>query len=150
MMDYSKMKKSELVDLVKQLITTTESKDKISSTYQVASEFRKRMKRWGQEHFMVIFLDNGNNIISVETMYIGTVNCSLVSTREVFIEALKKEAVKIIIGHNHPSGSVKPSPEDISLTKKFSEAGKLLNIELLDHVIFTNDNFFSFNSELLI
>lgn len=146
-MDYSKMKKSELVDLVKQLISTTDSKDKISNSDDVASEFRKHIKRWGQEHFLCMFLDNQNQIIAVETMYVGTVNKSLVSTREVFIEALKKEAVRIVIGHNHPTGGIEPSPQDIATTKKFVEAGKLLNIELLDHVIFTNDRCYSFSAD---
>lgn len=80
----------------------------------------------------------------------GTVNASLVSAREVFIQALLASAVHIILCHNHPSGDVTPSGQDISLTKKIKEAGKIMDVKLLDHVIIGADKYFSFSYEGLL
>jgi DNA repair protein RadC len=90
-----------------------------------------------KENFVVLYLDARNYLIHKETVSIGTLNASLVHPREVFEPAVKNLAAQIILAHNHPSGDVKPSNEDIKLTKRLAEAGKIMGIEVLDHIIIT-------------
>jgi DNA repair protein RadC len=103
-----------------------------------------------KEHFMVFFLDTRNQETHRETVSIGTLNYNLVHPREVFEPAVKYLAAGIIVAHNHPSGCLEPSDEDLSLTKRLSQAGKLLGIEVLDHVIVTKDAFTSFKQKGLL
>jgi DNA repair protein RadC len=88
-----------------------------------------------KEYFVVFYLDSRNQLIKKEVISIGTLNTSLVHPREVFEPAIKNFASQIIISHNHPSGENKPSAEDIRTTKRLVEAGKILGIEIIDHVI---------------
>ncbi|MCX6713105.1 MAG: DNA repair protein RadC [Candidatus Vogelbacteria bacterium] len=88
-----------------------------------------------KEHFVVFFLDSRNQEIKREVISVGTLNANLVHPREVFEPAIKHNAAQIIIAHNHPSGDPEPSPEDIAITKRLVEAGTILGIEILDHVI---------------
>lgn len=88
-----------------------------------------------QEHFEAAFLDVKNGVISQRTLHIGTTTMSVVGVREVFREALREGAVSIIVAHNHPSGDPEPSPEDIDVTRRLAQAGELLDVALLDHVI---------------
>jgi len=90
-----------------------------------------------KENFVVLYLDARNQLIYKETVSIGTLNASLVHPREVFEPAVKNLAAQIILVHNHPSGDIKPSEEDIKLTKRLAEAGKIMGIEVLDHIIIT-------------
>ena len=103
-----------------------------------------------KEYFVVFYLDSRNQLIKKEVISIGTLNTSLVHPREVFEPAIKNFASQIIISHNHPSGENKPSTEDIQTTKRLVEAGKILGIEIIDHVIVTNDDYFSFQENQLI
>ncbi|QVK19309.1 hypothetical protein KHQ81_06360 [Mycoplasmatota bacterium] len=91
-----------------------------------------------QEHLIVICLDTKNRIIAVKTVFIGLLNRSIVHPREVFNFALLSASASIIVAHNHPSGDVRPSPQDISITKRLNEVGELIGIELLDHIIIGN------------
>lgn len=88
-----------------------------------------------QEHFVVLCLNTKNQIIHKQTLFIGSLNSSIVHPRELFKEALRRSAASIICLHNHPSGDPAPSSEDIQVTKRMAECGRLLGIELLDHVI---------------
>jgi DNA repair protein RadC len=88
-----------------------------------------------QEHFCVIFLDAKNQVMRYSDIHKGTLTMSPVGPREVFREAIREGASSIIVAHNHPSGDPEPSPEDIDVTSKLVEVGKLLDIPLLDHVI---------------
>lgn len=97
-----------------------------------------------KEHLMVIYLDSRNKIIKSEVVSIGTLNSSLIHPREVFKQAIKESANSIILVHNHPSGDVNPSQRDIEATKRLNEAGDLLGINVLDHVIVGKDKFFNF------
>lgn len=92
-----------------------------------------------REHFVSLMLDAKNRIIGVHTVSIGTLTCALVSPREVFKAAILANACSIIVAHNHPSGDPDPSPEDLHITEQLAKAGKLLDIELLDHVIVGED-----------
>ena len=98
---------------------------------------------------MVFYLDSRNQEIQREIISIGTLNESLVHPREVFEPAIRNSAAQIIIAHNHPSGNTDPSYEDINITAKLAEAGKLLGIELFDHIIVTKENFLSMSKENL-
>ena len=88
-----------------------------------------------QECFVVVYLDTRNRILEMETLYRGTLNCSLVRVTEVFQGAAVRHCAAIIVAHNHPSGDPDPSPEDIMLTRRLVEAGKILEVEVLDHLV---------------
>lgn len=107
-----------------------------------------RSKR--KEHFVIFCLDSRNKIIKKEIVSIGTLNSSLVHPREVFEPAIKFLSAQIVISHNHPSGDVHPSDEDIQITKKLLKAGNLLGIEVIDHVIVSNDKFLSLKEKGLL
>jgi DNA repair protein RadC len=116
---------------------------KISSPHSVANIFMEEMRYLSKEHIKVLFLDTKNGIITDKDISVGTVNTSLVDPREVFKEALEFAAVNIILLHNHPSGDPTPSHDDIEVTKRVYEAGKVIGIELLDHIIIGDGNFVS-------
>ncbi|MBX3097044.1 MAG: DNA repair protein RadC [Fimbriimonadaceae bacterium] len=100
-----------------------------------AYEHLKDLANEKQEKFVALLLDSKANLLRKETVHIGTVNMSVVGSREVFREAVRYNAVQIIVAHNHPSGDPEPSPEDIEVTKRLMEAGELLDIPVLDHLI---------------
>lgn len=103
-----------------------------------------------KEHFVVFFLDTRNQEVKRDIVSIGTLNYNLVHPREVFEPAVKNLAAGVIVAHNHPSGCLEPSDEDISLTKRLAEAGRLLGIELLDHVIVAKGGWLSFKEKGLL
>ncbi len=96
-----------------------------------------RYKR--QEHFVVITLDGANRVLKKRTITVGTINASLVHPREVFADAITDRAASIVVAHNHPSGTLEPSQPDIDVTCRLRDAGKLLGIQLFDHIIVTAD-----------
>lgn len=96
-----------------------------------------------QEHLRVMMLNTKNRVIGVHEVYKGSVNASLVRTGEVFREAVRRNAPAIIVIHNHPSGDPAPSPEDVRVTGQLAEAGRLLDIELLDHLIIGDNRWVS-------
>ena len=100
-----------------------------------------------KEHFMVFFLDSRNQEIQREIISVGTLNASLVHPREVFEPAIKHSTAQIILAHNHPSGNTEPSDDDIKITDRLIDAGKILGIEVIDHVIVTKDAYKSIKSE---
>lgn len=97
-----------------------------------------------REHFFALYLDGSNQVVSYATVSIGTANATLVHAREVFQPAILVGAVSVIVAHNHPSGRPEPSDEDRHVTRKLRDAGELLGIKLLDHVILTADSYMSF------
>lgn len=96
-----------------------------------------------KEHFVVFYLDSRSQEIQREVISIGTLNESLVHPREVFEPAIKNSTASIILSHNHPSGDTEPSEADIEITKKLIHAGKILDINIVDHVIVTSKSFLS-------
>jgi DNA repair protein RadC len=88
-----------------------------------------------KEHFVAVLLDAKNQVRRVCTVHIGSLTMSIVSARDVFREAVKEGAAAVVVAHNHPSGDPTPSPEDVAITEKLIEAGKLLEIPVLDHVV---------------
>ena len=95
----------------------------------------KHMESLTQEHLVVAYLTTKNTVIKTETIFIGSLNASIVHPREVFRHAVKLHCASIVVAHNHPSGDPSPSQEDIQITKRLVEAGKALGIGVLDHVI---------------
>jgi len=95
----------------------------------------KHMDALTQEHLAVAYLTTKNTVIKTETVFIGSLNASIVHPREIFRHAVKLHCASIVVAHNHPSGDPTPSQEDINVTKRLAEAGKVLGIEVLDHII---------------
>lgn len=122
---------------------------KISSSQDVYDELSDYKNRQ-QEYFLALYLDGANHLIDKKVITIGTLNQSLVHPREVFAYAIEKRCASIIVAHNHPSGILSPSNEDINVTKRLKESAKILGIELLDHIIFTKEGFCSFQEEGLL
>lgn len=112
--------------------------------------FQYIFKDQKQEYFYVIYLDNKKRVIENKLLFKGTLNQSIVHPREVFKSAFILSASSIICVHNHPSGNVEPSKEDINLTKRLSEIGILMGIKVVDHLIISDDKYFSFLENNLI
>jgi DNA repair protein RadC len=121
----------------------TDDKFTIRSPKDAATYLMHDMTSLKQEHFVVLFLNVKNQILHKQTIFIGSLNASIVHPREIFREAVKRSAASIICAHNHPSGNPTPSTEDIDVTKRLYEAGLLMGIELLDHVIIGDHQFIS-------
>ena len=103
-----------------------------------------------REHFVVLALDGRNQIVGANTASIGTLSASLVHPREVFKFAILANTGSIILAHNHPSGNTSPSEDDIQLTRRLRDAGDILGIEILDHLIITESDFVSLKEQGLI
>lgn len=101
------------------------------------------MRFLSQEHFVCVYLNTKNQVIHRQTVFIGSLNASIVHPREVFKEAFRRSAASIICFHNHPSGNPTPSREDIEVTKRLVECGKMLGIEVLDHLIIGDKKYVS-------
>ena len=100
-----------------------------------------------QEHFLCLSLNGAHEVIQSRVVSMGLVNRTLVHPREIFSDPLKDRAAAVIIAHNHPSGNIEPSQEDIDITRRIKSAGLILGIELLDHIIFTDKAYYSFLEE---
>ncbi len=123
---------------------------KIDSPDQLASMFLPRFRGAKKEVFKVVLLDGANRIIRDVTISEGTLNASLVHPREVFKEAVDKRAASVILMHNHPSGEAYPSEEDRRVTNQMVQAGEVLGIPVLDHLVLGETTHFSFTKEGLI
>lgn len=123
---------------------------KITSPEDVAKIFIPLLKDEIKEHFFVLCLNSANKIIKYENISIGNLNSSVVHPREVFKVAIDNNSANIIVLHNHPSGNPEPSNEDISITKKLVESGKILGIEIFDHIIIAGNQYLSFVEKRLI
>ena len=125
------------------------SNKRITSAQEVYEELKSFTTK-SQEHFLTITLDGASHIINIRTVFIGTLNQSLVHPREVFADAIADRAAGIIIAHNHPSGTLEASRADMEVTRRLKEVSKLVGIELLDHVILAKGGFYSFSDEGLL
>jgi len=128
----------------------TDKKITIKSSKDVVKAVKSQLKDKKKEHFLVLSLDSRNHIINTSDISIGTLNASLVHPREVFKEAIQSLAASVILVHNHPSGEAEPSEGDLQITKRLVEAGKIMSIEVLDHIIIAGNDSFSFKSKGLI
>jgi len=128
--------------LLKSTITVREAKDVLPFLSHIAA------KR--QEHFLCISLNGANEVIGNRVITIGLLNSSQVHPREVFADAISDRAAAVILAHNHPSGQLQPSDDDLAVTRQLTEAGKILGITVLDHLIITPRGYFSFSEENLL
>lgn len=126
------------------------SNKKISSPSDIAEIFIPLLKDEVKEIFIVVCLNSSNKIIKFEKISTGNLNSSVVSPREVFKVAIENNSANIILIHNHPSGNIEPSSEDIRLTKKMVEAGKILDIKVFDHIIIGGNKFTSMVEQRVI
>ena len=135
-MNYSKFTKNELIAMLAE-------REKRNAGNGPAANY-ETIKHYGlqkQEHFIVVMLDGAHNIIKHIVVTVGLVNRTLVHPREVFAPALIERATAIVIAHNHPSGNLEPSPDDIEVTTRLKRAGQLLGVEVLDHIIFSASDY---------
>lgn len=116
----------------------------LSKPEQIAAYFMPRLKDQKQETVWILLLDGKCRLIHEEKIYEGTVKSAMISPREIFISAIEKEAVYLFLLHNHPSGDPTPSTEDLAVTRRVRESGKLLGVELLDHIIIGDQTYVSF------
>lgn len=107
----------------------------------------QEMSMLSQEHFHCVFLSTRNRLVHRETIFIGSLNSSVVHPREIFKQAMKYSAASVMCFHNHPSGDASPSSQDITVTKRLKKAGDLLGIPLIDHIIIGNNTFTSLKQE---
>jgi DNA repair protein RadC len=112
-----------------------EERFQIKSPADAAKLMLVEMHHLDQEHLRTICLDTKNRVQRVKTIYVGSVNSAMIRVGEVFKESLKLNSTSIIVVHNHPSGDPTPSPEDVAVTRQIIDAGKLLDIEVLDHLV---------------
>jgi len=116
----------------------------------VATFLQEKIGREKKEHFYILALDSRNNLVKINNVSTGTLDASLVHPREVFKEAIQASAAQVIIAHNHPSGDLEPSEGDLVITNRLVEAGKILEIEVVDHIIVTSNSFLSFKERKLL
>ena len=122
----------------------------IKNPQSVVKAIRASIKDKAKEHFKLILLDTRNKIIGISTISIGTLNASLVHPREIFKEAIIHNSASVVLAHNHPSGDPEPSEEDLTITKRLVKSGKILGIEVIDHIIIGKTGFSSFKEKGLI
>lgn len=122
----------------------------ISGSNSVAEVFLPMLADLSHEEFWVLFLNRSNGILSSERVSQGGVSGTVVDVKLIFKAALERLASSIILCHNHPSGNINPSPEDINISKKCKAAGEVLGVEVLDHLIIAGDSYYSFSDNNLV
>jgi DNA repair protein RadC len=122
----------------------------VTSPGDIVELIKSKIINYSREQFLVVSFDTRNRILGTDSISTGTLTASLVHPRETFESAIRKHAASIIISHNHPSGDTEPSEEDMKITKRLSEAGKVMGIEVLDHIIVTKNGYFSFKEKGMI
>ncbi len=139
------------LELGRRLFSQEEVKGKtIQTAEDVYKLMRAELKNKKKEHFKLILLNTRNQVIRKVSVSKGTLNASLIHPREVFRSALSHSAASVILVHNHPSGDPKPSDDDIKITKRLIEAGKIMGIEVHDHVIMAGDRYTSLKAQKFI
>jgi DNA repair protein RadC len=124
-------------------VSSPEERIQVRSPADAANLLMGEMSTLEQEQLRVMVLDTRNRVLAVSTVYVGSLNSSVVRVSELFREAIRRNAAAIIVAHNHPSGDPTPSPEDVAVTRNIIHAGQLLDIEVLDHVVIGQQRFVS-------
>ncbi|MGX7193981.1 RadC family protein [Enterococcus moraviensis] len=120
---------------------------KVSSSYQIAQNLIYELQDFQQEHLVCLYLNTKNEVIKQETVFKGSLNQSVAHPREIFRSAVKYSAARLILAHNHPSGNPTPSKSDIHFTQRMQECGKMMGIEVLDHIIIGEQVYTSMREE---
>jgi len=115
----------------------------VKSPSDVANLLMLEMGFLEQEHLRVVLLDTKNHVLGMPTIYVGSLNTSVMRIGELFREAVRANSAALIVVHNHPSGDPTPSPEDVSITRQIVEAGKLLDVDVLDHLVIGQQRYVS-------
>ncbi len=135
------------VEIGRRIAGTVEERPVIKGPGDASLLVMENMRHLEQEHFQVILLNIKNQVLGVELVFVGGLASSPVHPREVFKSAIRKSAAGVILVHNHPSGDPSPSREDMEVTKRLTEAGKLLGIEVLDHLVIGDNKYVSFREK---
>ena len=122
----------------------------MQNAFSVADYYMEQLRHEEKEHLMLCMFDTKCHLIADSILSIGTVNASLISPREIFLKAFEYHAGHVILVHNHPSGNPLPSRQDIEVTRKIVEGGRLLGIELADHIIIGDKKYFSFKEQEML
>jgi DNA repair protein RadC len=125
------------------MVASPEERPQVKSPADVANLLMMEMGFLEQEHLRVVLLDTKNHVLGMPTIYVGSLNTSVMRVGELFREAVRSNCAAVIVVHNHPSGDPTPSPEDVSITRQIVEAGKLLDVEVLDHLIIGQQRYVS-------
>lgn len=120
---------------------------RVSSSYQIAQNLIYELQDFQQEHLVCLYLNTKNEVIKQETVFKGSLNQSVAHPREIFRSAVKCSAARLILAHNHPSGNPTPSESDIHFTQRMQECGKMMGIEVLDHIIIGEQVYISMREE---
>lgn len=124
-------------------IAAPEERFQVRSPADAANFLMGEMSMLEQEELRVMLLDTRNRVLSVSKVYTGSLNTSVIRTSEIFREAIRRNAAAIVVAHNHPSGDPSPSPEDVAVTRNIIQAGQLLDIDVLDHLVIGQQRFVS-------
>jgi DNA repair protein RadC len=132
------------LEIGRRLLTTApEEKPRITSPADAANLLMSEMSFLDKEHLRLVLMDTRNRVLATPTIYIGSLNTSVIRIGELFRAAIKENAAAFIVAHNHPSGDPSPSPEDVAVTRQIVQAGSLLNIDVLDHIVIGHNRFVS-------
>lgn len=136
----------QLLDLLALILRPT-VREQIKGPSDLAALLMVEMARFDQEHLRVACLDTKNRVQVMHTVYVGSVDSAAIRVGEVFKEAIRRNSPAIILVHNHPSGDCKPSPEDVRVTRQIIDAGKLLDVSVLDHLVIGHGQYTSFREQ---
>ncbi len=125
------------------MVASPEERPQVKAPADVANLLMLEMGFLEQEHLRVVLLDTKNHVLGMPTIYVGSLNTSIMRIGELFREAIRANCAAVIVVHNHPSGDPTPSPEDVSITRQIVEAGKLLDVDVLDHLIIGQQRYVS-------
>lgn len=131
------------------VLASPNERPQITSPADGAALLMLEMAHLEQEHLRLLLLDTKNRVLATPTVYQGNVNTTVVRVAELFREAIRNNATALIVAHNHPSGDPAPSPEDVQMTRQIVQAGELLGIQVLDHLIIGNNRFVSLKERRL-
>lgn len=135
------------VELGRRIASATASRTVVRSPQDISSLVMEDMRYLDREQFRIVLLDAKNHVLGVRTVSVGSLSSSIVHPREIFKEAIARSSAAIILVHNHPSGDPTPSQEDVEVTRRLVEAGRLLGIEVLDHVVVGDNRYLSFKEK---
>lgn len=125
------------------LAAAPEERERVTSPADAANLLMSEMMFLEKEHLRLILLDTRNRVLKTPTVYVGSLNASVVRVGELFRAAIRENAAALIVVHNHPSGDPSPSPEDVHVTREIRQAGELLDIEVLDHIVIGRQRYVS-------
>ena len=120
---------------------------KVTSSHQIGLWLEKEIGSFTQEHLVAVYLNTKNEVISFSVVHVGTIDQSIAYPRDIFQRALLTNSARVIVAHNHPSGNTTPSEADKLFTKRIIRAGELMGIEILDHIIVTDDDYCSLRAQ---